>query len=83
MAPAFVVFYLLIGLIIERNRLVNRFTGYLFLALAFIASFHHIFARFPIGRDLSIALGIISTSVITIAGFVYKIRSHSSLYPEV
>ena len=64
MAPAFVVFYLLIGLIIERNRLVNRFTGYLFLALAFIASFHHIFARFPIGRDLSIALGIISTSVI-------------------
>ncbi len=78
MTPAFVVFYLLIACILEWTKLINRLSGILFFLLAFTASFHHIFARFPVERNVSVAMGITSTIAISVIAIIYKVRALDS-----
>jgi len=75
MAPAYIVFYLLVACILEWTELVNRVSGTLFFLLAFTASFHHMFARFPVERNISVAMGVISTIAITVAAIIYRVRA--------
>jgi hypothetical protein len=76
MAPAFVVFYLVIGLIVQDRIYPHRGMLALLVAAGFLSSLHHLIARYPLpDRNITIALSGGSLVVVSAATVILRRRS--------
>jgi hypothetical protein len=75
MAPAFVVFYWLIGTIIDSELKENKYMLILIILCAFLASLHHDISRFDfISKSLTIILTFSTLAVVTAATTFYRLK---------
>lgn len=75
MAPAFVVIYPLVAVILERRVLGRRRVLALLIVAGALSSLHHDFARFPLpGRVFTLALTLASLAVATAASAAARFR---------
>jgi predicted PurR-regulated permease PerM len=73
MAPAFVVFYLLIAHIIQDYFYPHKNILFILIACAFLASFHRTIGRYPLpGINIMIILSLSSLLIVTIASYIFK-----------
>lgn len=74
LAPAFLVIYAIIGLVIEEYRTEKWFVVALLVA-GFVASLHHSTARFPLpDRSWTLALSLGALAAVTLAAIVCRFR---------
>ena len=76
MAPSFIVFYMLIGTILQDLNPKKTFLLFI-MVIGFLSSFHHVFAKYPlqsINWTYFFTLG--TTLIITISMYLLKRRSH-------
>ena len=75
MAPAFIVFYWLIGVIIDDGILKSRRLMLLVVLCAFISSFHYEISRFHfMDKRASIALSLSALALVTGACILFRLR---------
>ena len=76
MAPAFVVYYWLIAVILA-SLMERRLLLWLVLAASFIASLHHTVARFPLpSRTLTLIVSFGALAAVSAALIGYRLLSH-------
>ena len=72
MAPTFIVFYMLIGTILQELNPKKTFLLF-FIAIGFLSSFHHVFARWPLPNiNWTYFFTIGTTLIITIIMYLLK-----------
>ena len=72
MAPAFLVFYLLIGKLIQRYQ-EKKLLIIVIVSASFISSFHHVIARYPLPSiKLTIFLSLATLAVVTVAALILR-----------
>jgi predicted branched-subunit amino acid permease len=81
LAPAFLVIYAIIGLVIEEYRTEKWFIAVL-IAAGFLASLHHSTARFPLpDRTWTLALSLGALAAVTAAAIVCRFRDRRRAEP--
>jgi hypothetical protein len=74
MAPAFIVFYLLIAAIIQDCHCQRNWLLAVFVAGALLSSLHHLYGRYPLpNRACTVALTLGSLLLVTLATFLFKV----------
>ena len=78
LAPAFIVFYMLIATIIEDNLWKSRGILIVLIGCAFLSSLHHLYAAFPLpGRDVTIAVSVGSLLLVTLTLFAHRLHERT------
>ncbi len=73
MAPAFIVFYPIIAVIIKEHIARSRPMILMVIIAAIITSFHHTYARFPLPRELTINISLFAFVIISFMMLYYRI----------
>jgi len=82
MAPAFLVFYLLIGKFIQRFQEKKLFI-IVIVSASFISSFHHVIARYPLPSiKLTIFLSLATLAVVTVAALILRATQSGGAWPS-
>ena len=79
MAPAFIVFYLLLATIIQDHLAQSKGMILMIVVAALVSNLHHTYARYPFPREFTIALSISAFAVVTIVLFIYSRRSRATV----
>ena len=75
MAPAFVAFYWLLALIIQRDIWPSKWLLGIIAVGSFVASLHYQQARFPLpSRELTVILGGLAWLMVTGAALVFRLQ---------
>lgn len=74
MAPAFIVFYSLLAIILNNELARSRGMILIVVIAAVIANLHHTYARFPLPRALTMGLSLFAFGFVTIAMIFHKRR---------
>ena len=79
LAPAFIVFYMLIATIIQDNLWKSRGVLTVLLFSAFLSSMHHLYAAYPLpGRDVTVAASVGSLLLVTLTVLAYKLYERTA-----
>lgn len=74
MAPAFVIFYLLIAHIIQDYFYPRKGMLFILMAGALLSSFHHLIGRYPLpSKNLMVILSASSLMAVTVASYLFRI----------
>ncbi len=78
-APVFPVFYLLIGYVLQKKKLLTSRNKFILLGLTALALPHHMYSRFPVpNKTITIIFSFASLLFITVYSIYIAIRSNKS-----
>ena len=83
MAPSFIIFYLLIAEIIDKNFLNNKLLISIFILCGFVSSLHDYIARFSfLTKNEAIGISLTALFIVTLVGIIYRIKQ-GKLHNEI
>lgn len=83
MAPSFIIFYLLIAEIIDKNFLNKKLLIFIFILCGFVSSLHDYIARFSfLTKNEAIGISLTALFIVTLVGIIYRIK-HGKLQNEI